>query len=111
MGARYPQWKELWAQKENNATNNEISGRFHIFLRVPQRFTKKLVMRLEPMSVGEEMKPEPQEKCMTIKTRGRRNLSFQLFPIMRDAQVIADRYAITGIKNWRDEKSAENKWQ
>jgi hypothetical protein len=47
---------------------------------------------------GEEMKPNPQEKCMTIKTRGRRTLSFQLFPIMRDANVIAHRYAITGRK-------------
>jgi hypothetical protein len=45
------------------------------------------------------MKPNPQEKCIVIKTIGKRIRSPQLFPIINPDNVIATRYPAGGIKN------------
>jgi hypothetical protein len=40
---------------------------------------------------GDEMKPNPQEKCMIIRTIGSRTLSAQFLPSFNEAKVITDK--------------------
>ena len=44
------------------------------------------------------MNPNPQEKCMIIRTRGKRHFSLQLRPIIKEATDIAHRYVAHGMK-------------
>jgi hypothetical protein len=44
------------------------------------------------------MKPNPQQKCIVIKTIGRRTLSLQDFPMKIDESVIADIYIKDGAR-------------
>ena len=52
------------------------------------------------------MNPNPQEKCITIRTIGKRTRSCQIFPIRSEEQIIAIRYAITGARKSGEIKRA-----
>jgi hypothetical protein len=55
------------------------------------------------------MKPIPQEKCIIIRTIGRRTRSAQLFPINSEAILRVTKYPIGGIKNQGDTINVKRK--
>jgi hypothetical protein len=72
------------------STNDKNIERRIRIVRVPEQTAYELEIRPR----GDVMKPNPQEKCMIIRTSGSRTRSDQLLPIRSEASFTVSKYEI-----------------